>query len=133
MPATPQDRRPPARKQTASSKARQQNADDEALDQGFALTDGDVRLSVRLRDVRGSHEAALVKETGYDFMGLLEALAQRQGTDLLAAALWFVRLVNDRPSPPYIELLDEVGYADYLERDLDKPEADGAPKASGGN
>src|SRR5690349_8727263 len=104
MPAQPQDRRPAAKKATASSKKRQEKADDEALNQGYALDDDDgTRLSVRLRDIRGTHEAALVAETGLDFMGLLEALSKRQGLDLIAAALWLARLVNGRETLTYSE------------------------------
>lgn len=118
-----------ARKQTRKTIEKA----DEELDRGYALDDDGVRLTVRLRDVRGSHDAALVKIVGYDFMGLLEAMSKRQGLDLLAAAVWFARLVNGRSGcteDDYKQLLDEVGFNDYLERDIDEPKAeDDAPKA----
>lgn len=131
MPAQPQDRRPPARKQTAASKKREQAKQDEALDQGIAVTDTDgTRLQVRMRDVKGIHEAALVRESGMDFMGLLEAMTKRQGLDLFAAALWFARMVHDRDGETYIEILTRFGADDFLALEMDgaKPEDD-APKA----
>lgn len=136
QPKQPQDRRPPARKSTANSRARQQKADEEELDRGLALTDDDgTRLEVRIRDVKGSHDRALIDLIGVDFVGLLEKMSQRQGADLLAALLWFARLVNGRDPGDYEALLDEIGYADYLTRDIDQPPRGErkAPKASVGN
>lgn len=103
---------------------------DAELDRGIALTDLDgVRLQVRIRDVRGSHDAKLVALIGLDFVGLLETMAKRQGLDLLAAACWFARLVNGRDPGDYNELLDEMGYEAFLEMDVDEARAeDDAPK-----
>ncbi len=128
---TPQDRRPPARKQTAGSKARQEKATEAELERGIALNDDDgTRLEVRIRDVKGSHDAALVALIGTDFVGLLERMSTRQGTDLVAALLWFARLVNGRDPGDYEQILDDIGYADYLTRDIDEPKGgDGPPKA----
>ena len=51
-PKQPQDRRPPARKNTAASKAREQKATDAELDRGVKVKDTDgTLLQVRLRDV----------------------------------------------------------------------------------
>lgn len=135
MPAQPQDRRPPARKQTAASRKREKEATDAELDRGVKVadTDGTV-LQVRLRDVKGIHDARLVETIGLDFVGLLEAMSRRQGLDLFAATLWFARLVNGRESEPYLEMLEQFGYEDFLAMGLDEPdaEADG-PKASDNN
>lgn len=131
MPVEPQDHRPPARKRTAAAAKREKAQQDELLDKGIALADADgTRLQVRMRDVKGIHEAALVRETGMDFMGLLEAMSKRQGLDLFGAALWFVRLVNDRETETYMEILTRFGAEDFMALDIDeaKPE-DEAPKA----
>lgn len=105
---------------------------DEELDRGFSFVDvDDKRLTVRVRDVKGKHDAALVAATGLDFMGLLEALHGRQGLDLLAAVVWFGRVVNDRETESYAEILEEFGYEDLLGFDLDEPEkaGEGSPEA----
>ncbi|HEU4599411.1 MAG TPA: hypothetical protein VFS26_06660, partial [Solirubrobacterales bacterium] len=68
----------------------------------------------------------LVDKCGYDFMGLLDALTERQGLDLFAAMFWFVRVVNGRTEKSYEETLEEFGFADIIEADPDeaKPEND---------
>lgn len=104
-----------------------QEKQDAALDQGIAFTDTDgTRLQVRVRDVKGVHDAALVAAIGTDFMGLLSTLEQRQGTDLLAAVVWFGRLVNGRDAGTYVETRDSFGYEDVLAMDVDeaRPEGD---------
>lgn len=104
-------------RQTQAQKKR-----DAELDRGLAFTDDDgTRLVVRIRDVKGSHDKALREAVGCDFMGLLQEFSKRQGSDLLAAVIWFGRLVNGRDAGTYEQVLDEVGYADYLTRDFDQP------------
>jgi hypothetical protein len=125
---TPQDRRPSTkRKVTKAAEAKQ----DAELDQGIAFTDDDgTRIQVRLRDVRGSHDAALVSAVGMDFMGLLSAFQKRQGLDLMAAIVWFGRLVNGRDAGSYEEVLDSFGYEDVVALDVDEATAEGdAPEA----
>ena len=132
QPKQPQDRRPPARKQTAASKKREQEATDKELDRGVKVkdTDGTI-LQVRLRDVKGIHDAALVEVIRTDFVGLLEMMSRRQGLDLFAATLWFARLVNGRESESYQEILERFGYEDFLALGMEEPDAaDEAPKAS---
>lgn len=130
MPVAPQDHRPPARK-TAAAQKREQKATDDALNNGLALTDADgTRLQVRIRDVKGVHDARLVDLIGLDFMGLLDAMTRRQGLDLFAAALWFARLVNGREGETYDQILERFGYEDFMALDADEPKAEAdAPKA----
>lgn len=119
-----------AKKQTRVSKATR----DEGLDRGIAFTDFDgTRLVVRIGDVRGTHDRALRQLIGLDFEGLLGALSQTQGTDLLAAVVWFGRLVNNHNTrETYDELLDKIGYEAFLELDPGDPtEGDSRPEASG--
>lgn len=120
-----------ARKHTRTTTAKA----DAELDNGVAFTDTDgARLQVRIRDVKGSHDVALVTATGYDFMGLLRAVSERQGLDLLSAVVWFVRLVNDRDAGTYEDTLASFGYADLLTLDMGEAEADdGRPKVSASN
>lgn len=104
---------------------------DAELDQGIAVTDDDgVRLQVRIRDVRGSHDRALYGLVGHNFTGLLEELEKRPGAlDLMAAVLWFARLVNGRDTGDFEELLDSFGFEAFLQADPGKPvEEDDAPK-----
>lgn len=122
----PRTRPTTARKVTRKTEERQ----DAALDQGIAFTDVDgTRLQVRVRDVKGVHDAALVAAIGTDFMGLLATLEQRQGTDLLAAVVWFGRLVNGRDAGDYLEVRDSFGYEDVLALDVDKAGDDTRPEA----
>jgi len=109
---------------------------DSGLDEGVSFLDEDgTRLNVRVRDVKGSHDAALVASIGLDFMGLLSALSQRQGLDLLSAVVWFGRLVNGRDAGTYESVRDDFGYEDVINLDMDEPGVgdDGAPEASGGS
>lgn len=117
-----------ARKETRASK----QARDEGLDRGIAFTDFDgTRLVVRIGDVRGTHDRALRQLIGLDFEGLLSQLARSQGTDLLAAVVWFGRLVNDHNTgESYDELLEKIGYEAFLELDPGDPrEGDPRPEA----
>jgi hypothetical protein len=94
------------------------------LERGLSFTDDDgVRIVVRVMDVKGSHDKALMEAMGLDFVGLLRTMSERQGTDLLAAVIWFGRLVNGRSSKTYDETLDEVSYSDYVTRDFDQAKA----------
>lgn len=110
-----------ARRHTRTTEA---NADAE-LDRGIAFTDDDgTRLQVRVRDVKGRHDAALVEATGYDFLSLLEKASERQGMDLMAALVWFGRFVNGRVDKTYEDTLDEFGFAEFLASDFDEPKKD---------
>lgn len=128
-PRAPQDyQRPRPRKPSPADRKEQ----DELMERGIAFTDTDgARIVVRVKDVRGKHEAALVAAVGCDFMGLLQRLTERQGTDLLAAVYWFGRLVNGRDAGEYVDVLEDFGYENFLDMDLGDPEEDeDAPKAS---
>lgn len=110
-----------ARKHTRSSEAKRSDG----LDLGIALTDPDtgVRLSVRMGDVTGRHDAALVSAIGTDFAGLLDAVSRRQGLDLLCAVLWFARTVNGVKTPDYDAMLDDFTYTTVMASDLGEAEA----------
>lgn len=115
-----------ARKHTRTTDKKR----DDEMDRGLSFVDADgTRLSVRIRDVKGRHDAALVAATGHDFMGLLGELQRRQGLDLLAAVVWFGRLVHGRESSTYAELLDEFDYEAVLAADLDEPDTGADPEA----
>ena len=91
------------------------------LDQGYQFKDEDgTLLQVTVRTVKGRHDAALVAATGMDFMGLLDAVSRRQGLDLLAAIVWFGRLVNDRDAGTYLDMLDSFSYEDVMALDFDE-------------
>lgn len=120
-------RRPSAAPKATSTTDKKR---DDEMDRGLSFVDADgTRLSVRIRDVKGKHDAALVAATGLDFMGLLEALQHRQGLDLLAAVVWFGRLVHGRESGTYTELLDDFDYEAVLAADLDEPNTGADPEA----
>lgn len=116
-----------ARQHTRSTKSKKVDE----LDQGIAFTDTDgTRVQVRIRDVKGVHDAALVEVIGRDFMGLLNALQARQGLDLMAAVVWFGRLVNGRAGESYADLLETFGYEDIVSLDPGTPKAeDDSPEA----
>lgn len=120
-------KRPSAAPKVTSSTAKKR---DEEMDRGLSFVDADgTRLSVRIRDVKGRHDAALVAATGRDFMGLLSELQRRQGLDLLAAVVWFGRLVHGRESSTYEELLDEFDYEAVIAADVDEADAGADPEA----
>jgi hypothetical protein len=128
-PATSDRQRPSlAKKDTRATKAKRE----EALNQGFAVTDplDGARLSVRLGDVRGVHEAQLRGVCGLGFMELLVALQSTPSLDLLAASIWFARLVNGRKPGDYMEQLEEISYADVEGLDFDEATGQGdSPEA----
>lgn len=128
-PKAPTDRKRPSHTRKETRKTQEKR--DEALEQGIAFTDDDgTRLQVRVRDVKGRHDAQLVDAIGLDFMGLLEALSQRQGLDLLAAVVWFGRLVNGREAGTYADTVDDFGYGDVIALDVDDAKAeDDRPEA----
>lgn len=119
--------RPPlARQHTRSTEAKR----DEGLDEGFSFVDTDgKRLSVRVRDVKGRHDAALHRAIGLDFMGLLDALSRRQGLDLLAAVVWFGRLVHTDNAGTYEDTLADFSYSDVLALDIDEADKGADPEA----
>jgi selenophosphate synthase len=90
MPVTkPQDRRPPARKHTAGSQKRRE----EALSQGYRLTiEGEV-YEAQLGDVTPQIARDLRKVTGFGFLGLMRAMATDADVDLISAAVWVARRV----------------------------------------
>jgi hypothetical protein len=122
----------PRKRATSGAANRSAKKTDEALEQGLALSDHDgTRLQVRVRDVKGIHDARLMEVCGMDFMGLMEAMTQRRGMDLFGAALWFARLVNGREPETYAQILERFGFEDFIQMDMDQPKAaDDAPKAS---
>jgi hypothetical protein len=121
---TAQTRPSLAKKQTRASK----QARDEGLDRGIAFTDTDgTRLAVRVGDIRGTHDAQLRAEVGMDFEGLLASLQRSQGLDLLAAVVWFGRLVNSHnTAETYPEILERFTYRDVVELDAGDPREDEA-------
>lgn len=121
----PQDRRPPARKQTASSKKRAQAV----MDEDFALRiDGEEYVIVPA-DFTGRLEARVRRETGMSVTGIINALDSGQtGVDLLGMFMWAVRLGRGEEDASLEEILDSVSYASEVEqvRDVvrdDSPEA----------
>lgn len=112
----PDGARKPADKIVKKTSARTEKARDDGLDRGIAFTENDgTRLTVTVGDVKGSQDAKLFAACGYDFVGLMEAMTERQGTDLLAGLVWFARLVNDRENVgTYESTLDEVTYEGWL-------------------
>lgn len=120
-------KRPSAAPKVTTTTTKNRDAE---MDRGLSFVDDDgTRLAVRIRDVKGRHDAALVAATGLDFMGLLAELQHRQGLDLLAAVVWFGRLVHGRESGTYAELLDDFDYEAVLAADLDEPDTGADPEA----
>lgn len=112
----PQDRRPPARKQTAASRKRAAMSKEEALSQGYRLTiDGEVH-EAQLGDVTPAIARELRKHIGLGFLGLMRAMATDADVDLLSAAVWVAR----RIAGDAVEFDDvEVSYAQMLGDDFE--------------
>lgn len=85
-------------------------ARDEALNQGLSLTvDGRV-YTVRAGDLTGMDAAALRREVGMSFMGLMKAMQADPDVDLIAALMWLSRRIEGEKLLSYEEVAQEVGY-----------------------
>jgi hypothetical protein len=122
----PQDRR------TAASKRRAAMGKEEALSQGYRLTiDGEV-YQAQLGDVTPAIARELRKHTGYGFLGMLRALTTDADVDLVSAAVWVARRIEQDPVPfeevevTYKQMLGdgfEVAVAEDEKADAPDPEA----------
>lgn len=112
MPTQPQDRRPPARKTTATS-AKRRNA---VLEEDFTLRiDGD-DYTIVPGDFTGRLEAKVRAKTGMSVVGIIDALDGGQtGIDLLAMFMWAVRLGRGEENADLDEILDSISYASEVE------------------
>lgn len=96
-PRKPQDRRPPAKKATASSKKRAAIGKEEALMQGYRLTiDGEV-YEAQLGDVTPAIARELRRNTGHGFLGLMREMSTDADVDLVSAAVWVARRIAGDP------------------------------------
>lgn len=128
-------------KETAASRARKQaRMDDEAFGLRVAglspaSLNGDYWINPN--DVNGLIESRLRREVGLGVTGLLQALQQSPGADLVGIFMWFSRLaagkavfINDRPAS-----LDQVLRAVTFDADVEviddsDEDAEADPKAS---
>jgi hypothetical protein len=96
---------------------------DEALNQGLSLTvDGRV-YTVRAGDLTGMDAAALRREVGMSFMGLMKAMQSDPDVDLIAALMWLSRRIEGEKLLSYEEVAQEVGYdVDIDLADAEEPE-----------
>lgn len=116
QPKAPQDRRPPARKQTAASRKRAATSKEEALSQGYRLTIEGETYEAQLGDVTPAIARELRKNTGYGFLGMLRALSEDADVDLVSAAVWVARRIAG-DAVPFAEV--EVTYAEMLGDDFE--------------
>ncbi|HUF98855.1 MAG TPA: hypothetical protein VMM60_12070 [Ilumatobacter sp.] len=88
---------------------------DEALSQGVSIAyDGKV-YTVRAGDLTGLDSAALRRECGYSFAGLLKALTKDPDIDLIAALVWLSRRTDGEKLLSYDEVAAEIGYDSDIE------------------
>jgi len=113
------------RKVTPKSEAKR----DEALNQGLSLTvDGRV-YTVRAGDLTGMDAAALRREVGMSFMGLMKAMQSDPDVDLIAALMWLSRRIEGEKLLSYEEVAQEVGYdVDIDLVDAEEPEEAADPE-----
>lgn len=119
----PQDRKPPARKTTAGSKKRAQ----EALDaETFGIRVDGVDYILNPNDMTGSVERKIRQELGRSFAQLQVAFEREMGIDLLGELMWAIRFANGERDLLLDDVLDSVSYASSVE-EIKDPEP--APKA----
>jgi len=113
------------RKVTRTTEAKR----DEALNQGLSLTvDGRV-YTVRAGDLTGMDAAALRREVGMSFMGLMKAMQSDPDVDLIAALMWLSRRIEGEKLLSYEEVAQEVGYdVDIDLVDAEEPEEAADPE-----
>lgn len=101
----------------------------EALDTGVSLTVDGTVYTVRAGDLSGFDESCLRREVGMSFMGLITALGEDPGVDLVAALVWLSRRANGEQMLKYRTVAEEIGFdveisnADEAEEEEDSPEA----------
>ncbi len=125
-PKKPQDRRPPARKHTASSKMRRE----EVLSQGYKLTIEGVTYQAELGDVTPAIARDLRRGTGFGFLGLMMEMAKGADIDLISAAVWVARRIDGE----IVDLEDVVvDYAALMSDDFEVEIAESDSKADAPN
>lgn len=104
QPVEPQDHMPPARRQTASSKKRKQQAID--ADAVGVRIDG-VDYVVNPHDLTGRVEFEIRREIGMGLAELQERLEKSPGLDYLGMFMWAVRHANGE-TVDLMSVLDEI-------------------------
>lgn len=100
-----------ARKVTRKTEGKR----DEALNEGVSISwDGKV-YTVRAGDLTGLDSAALRRECGYSFAGLLKALNKDPDIDLIAALVWLSRRIDGEKLLAYDDVAAEIGYDSDVE------------------
>src|SRR5262245_28940180 len=120
------------RKQTRKTE---ENRDD-ALDAGVSIVVNGETYTVRMGDLSGWDEMCLRREVGLSFNGLLEALAEDAGVDLIAAIVWLARRTDGEQMLKYKDVATEIGFDVEVEAvnpgEEEDPEDD-SPEASDGS
>lgn len=122
----PQDRRPPARRETATTAKRR----NQVLDEEFTLRIDGVDYTIVPADFSGRLERKVRAETGMSVLGIINALDGGQtGIDLLGMFMWAVRIGRGE-EVELDDILDSISYASEVEvvgegdkRGDDSPEA----------
>lgn len=106
------------RKVTTKSEAKREDG----LNQGLSISVDGRKYTVRAGDITGLDSAALRRETGMSFMGLMKAMQTDPDVDLIAALMWLSRRIEGEKLLTYEEVAAEVGY------DVDIDLADAEPE-----
>lgn len=112
QPIKPQDHQPPARRQTASSRKRQQAAMDA---QTVVIRVEGVEYTLNPNDITGAVEYRIRKEIGMGLEELSGKLEASPGVDYLGMFLWACRLAGGETDLDLMEVLEGISHGSDVE------------------
>lgn len=127
---SPQDHRPPARKVTATNRAKAAAAADAEQESGVKVTLDGVDYVVRQGDLNGRLTRELRQQTGCSFQKLITELDTDPDIDSVAALVWLARRIEGE-AVTYDEVAEEVGYDADIDVNTVSQEDAGEPDPEG--
>jgi hypothetical protein len=120
MSPTPKKRPSHTRKVTKATEKKRI----EGLDEGVTLTVDGKSYTVRAGDLTGLDVAALRREVGMSFAGIMTAMGRDPDVDLVAALIWLSRRIDGETTLAFDEVAADIGYDLELEVAQAEPEGD---------
>lgn len=127
---TPSTNTRPSLARRVTPKDRQKRAEAVA-GEGVAITVDGVKYVVREGDLSAADVAAMRREVGLSFMGVLKAAKADPDVDIIAAVVWLARRVEGERDLTFVEVAETIGYDSEIEAvsEGDEPESGSSPEA----
>lgn len=108
-----------ARKHTPRSTSERKKA----MDEGLSIKFEGKTYTVRIGDLSAMDSAALRRETGLSFTGIMRSMTTDPDIDLIAAVVWLARRIDGEKLLAYEDVASEIGYdadIDLLDAEADE-------------